>query len=86
MAAFCGAVMSLPTVWRRSRAACLASLLLSGIASAGQPENAPPGSYARAHYDIFLVETCGLLTAEVQAQIDAFDPAGEARVVAALFS
>ena len=66
MAAFCGAVMSLPTVWRRSRAACLASLLLSGIASAGQPENAPPGSYARAHYDIFLVETCGLLTAEVQ--------------------
>lgn len=28
-------------------------------------EPAPAGSYARAHYDVFLVENCGLLTAEV---------------------
>ena len=34
-------------------------------ALAGEPVKAPPGSYARAHYDIYLVETCGLLTAEV---------------------
>ena len=51
-------------------AACRLGLLLCGAwaatASAGQPENAPPGSYARAHYDVYLVETCGLLTREVQ--------------------
>ena len=35
-------------------------------AYAGQPENAPPGSYARAHYDAYLVENCGLLTVEVR--------------------
>jgi hypothetical protein len=37
-----------------------------GSARAAQPVEAPPGSYARAHYDVFLVETCGLLTAEVK--------------------
>ena len=35
--------------------------------AAGQPENAPPGSYARALYDVYLVETCGLLTARCSA-------------------
>lgn len=47
--------------------------LLMASASAGtapargaQPADAPPGSYARAHYDVYLVETCGLLTAEVK--------------------
>ncbi len=42
------------------------SALSAGHALGGQPTDAPPGSYARAHYDIFLVETCGLLTAEVK--------------------
>jgi hypothetical protein len=37
----------------------------AGVALAGQPDDAPPGSYARAHYDVYLVETCGLLTREV---------------------
>jgi hypothetical protein len=52
----------------RSRvvAIALAGALLMFAASAGQPENAPAGSYARAHYDILLVENCGLATAEVE--------------------
>jgi hypothetical protein len=40
--------------------------VLPGEGFAAQPVDAPPGSYARAHYDIYLVETCGLLTAEVK--------------------
>ena len=51
---------------RRSEwlAAAVAALPLAA-ASAGEPVKAPPGSYARAYYDIYLVETCGLMTAEV---------------------
>jgi hypothetical protein len=53
------------------RLALALALPLGGIATgtaayAGQPENAPPGSYARAHYDAYLVENCGLLTVEVR--------------------
>jgi hypothetical protein len=40
--------------------------LLAAPALAGQPAGAPPGSYARALYDVYLVENCGLLTAEVR--------------------
>jgi hypothetical protein len=50
-----------------------------GSARAAQPAEAPPGSYARAHYDIFLVETCGLLTAEVKR---GFELAREERLIA----
>lgn len=39
---------------------------LAGPSQAGQPAQAPPGSYARAHYDLRLVENCGLVTAEVE--------------------
>lgn len=48
------------------RFALAAFLVCTADGSAGQPKDAPPGSYARAHYDIYLVETCGLLTAEVR--------------------
>ena len=40
--------------------------VLACAAQAGQPTQAPPGSYARAHYDLRLVENCGLVTAEVE--------------------
>ena len=48
-------------------------------AVAGQPQDAPTGSYARAHYDIYLVETCGLLRAEVKR---GFELAREERLAA----
>lgn len=35
-------------------------------AAAAEPVAAPLGSYARAYYDIQLVQSCGLLTAEVE--------------------
>ena len=57
---------TLSAMRHRSLAVCLSGLLLCGTASAGQPQSAPPGSYARAHYDVYLVENCGLLTAEVR--------------------
>jgi hypothetical protein len=70
----------------RSAPACAARLLTlvwcaacTTPASAGQPHDAPPGSYARAHYDIYLVETCGLLTAEVKR---GFELAREERLTA----
>ncbi len=47
----------------------LAGIVLAALTctvEAGQPAQAPPGSYARAHYDLRLVENCGLLTAEVE--------------------
>jgi hypothetical protein len=59
--------------------AMAASVLAAGAASAGQPADAPPGTYARAHYDIYLVETCGLLTAEVRR---GFELAREERLTA----
>lgn len=63
--------MTLAAILRPALAICRLGLVLcgfatTGTASAGQPENAPPGSYARAHYDVYLVENCGLLTREVQ--------------------
>lgn len=61
---------ALSAMRHRSLALCLSGLLLCGLwmgtPSAGQPQSAPPGSYARAHYDVYLVENCGLLTAEVR--------------------
>lgn len=37
-----------------------------GRALAGEPAAPPSDSYARAYYDIALVQNCGLLTAEVE--------------------
>jgi hypothetical protein len=48
--------------------AVLLALTLGGLADTArseEPTDAPPGSYARAHYDLLVVENCGLLTAEV---------------------
>ena len=50
-----------PLAW-----AALLLAVLGTAARAGQPAQAPPGSYARAHYDLRLVENCGLVTVEVQ--------------------
>jgi hypothetical protein len=40
-------------------------LAVAGGARAA-PERPAPDGYARAHYDLLLVENCGLLTAEVR--------------------
>ena len=42
------------------------AVLGAAAAPAGEPVDAPPGSYARAYYDIQLVQNCGLLTAEIE--------------------
>ena len=42
------------------------AVLGAGATPAGEPVDAPPGSYARTYYDIQLVQSCGLLTAEVE--------------------
>jgi len=41
-----------------------AALALPALALAAEPADAP-GTYGRVHYDILMVENCGLLTAEV---------------------
>jgi hypothetical protein len=50
---------------RRSLAGAVL-VALPAAAVAAEPSAAPAGPYARAHYDIQLVLSCGLLTAEVE--------------------
>lgn len=52
--------------WSVAGAAMGGVALLIGAVAAAEPVPAPPGSYARAYYDIQLVQSCGLLTAEVE--------------------
>ena len=59
--------IDVPSGWLKPpTAALLLSAAVVTAAQAGPPAQAPPGSYARAHYDLRLVEECGLATAEVQ--------------------
>ena len=59
---------------RRSRSRLRSLAWLAGgtvvlqlaLAAAEEPAAPPPDSYARAFYDVALVQNCGLLTAEVE--------------------
>jgi hypothetical protein len=50
----------------RAKMAAMAGLALAGAAGGGARADSELGGYARAHYDLLVVENCGLLNAELR--------------------
>lgn len=56
-------------MWSRAHRSVVGAAIVVALqagAWAAEPPTPPAGSYARAYYDIQLVQSCGLLTAEVE--------------------